>query len=46
MQKGFILTAQDIKKIIAAYYNVSEEKVVSTKYTFFVITDDEEKTEK
>jgi len=45
MQKGFILTAQDIKKIIAAY-NVSEEKVVPTKYTFFVITDDEEKTEK
>lgn len=43
MQSGFILSQQDIKRIIAEYYHVPEDKVVPTKYSFFVIQDEERK---
>ena len=42
MQNGFLLSQQDIKRIIAEYYHVGEDKVVPTKYTFFVISDQNE----
>lgn len=42
MQNGFILSQQDIKRIIAEYYHVSEDKVVPTKYSFFVVQDGEQ----
>nr|DAL47411.1 MAG TPA_asm: hypothetical protein [Caudoviricetes sp.] len=46
MQSGFILSQQDIKRIIAEYYHVPEDKVVQSKYSFFVIQDEEQKKEK
>ncbi len=46
MQNGFILSQQDIKRIIAEYYHVSEDKVVPTKYSFFVVQDGEQRKEK
>ena len=45
MKKGIILEANDLKKIIAKYFNVDESKVIKTQYSWTVVTDDEE-TEK
>lgn len=41
MQKGLILSQADIKKIIAEHFNVSEDKVLPTKYSFIVVQDEE-----
>ncbi len=43
MQSGIILSQQDIRRIIAEYYHVTEDKVVQSKYSFFVIQDEERK---
>lgn len=43
MQNGIILSQQDIRRIIAEYYHVPEEKVIPTRYSFFVVRDDEKK---
>ena len=45
MKKGIILEANDLKKIIAKYFNVDESKVIKSQYSWTVVTDDEE-TEK
>ncbi len=45
MQSGFLLSQQDIKRIIAEHYHVTEDKVVPTKYSFFVIQENEKKAE-
>ncbi len=37
MQQGIILSQQDIKKIIAEHFNVSEDKVIASKYSFIVV---------
>jgi len=37
MQQGFILSQQDIKKIIAEHFAVSEDKVIASKYSFIVV---------
>lgn len=37
MQNGLILSQQDIKKIIAEHFKVSEDKVIASKYSFIVI---------
>lgn len=41
MQKGLLLSQADIKKIIAEHFNVSEDKVLPTKYSFIVVQDEE-----
>lgn len=35
MQSGVILSQQDIKKIIAEHFHVSEDKVIASKYSFY-----------
>lgn len=45
MKKGIIIDANDLKKIIAKYFNVDESKVIKSQYSWTVVTDDEE-TEK
>ena len=45
MKKGIILEANDLKKIIAKYFNVDESKVIKSQYSWTVVTNDEE-TEK
>ena len=37
MQSGLILSQQDIKKIIAEHFHVSEYKVIASKYSFIVV---------
>lgn len=37
MQAGIILSQQDLKKIIAEHFHVSEDKVIASKYSFIVI---------
>lgn len=46
MQQGLILSQQDIKKIIAEHFNVSEDKVIASKYSFIVVQEPEEPHEK
>ncbi len=43
MQQGIILSQQDIRKIIAEHFNVSEDKVIASKYSFIVVQDDRPK---
>lgn len=43
MQSGILLSQQDIKRIIAEHYHVAEDKVVPTKYSFFVIQEDDKR---
>ena len=45
MKKGIIIDANDLKKIIAKYFNVDESNVIKSQYSWTVVTDDEE-TEK
>lgn len=40
MQDGKILSQNDVKKIIAEHFKVSEDKVIQSKYSFVVILDD------
>lgn len=44
MQKGLILNADDVKKIIAEYFNVDPKNVIKSQYSYTVI-DAEEKAE-
>lgn len=41
MQSGLILSQQDIKKIIAEHFHVSEDKVVPTRYSFIVLEEED-----
>lgn len=43
MQNGIILSQQDLKKIIAEHFKVSEDKIISSKYSFIIIKDEEKK---
>ena len=42
MKKGIIIDANDLKKIIAKYFNVYESKVIKSQYSWTVVTDDED----
>ena len=42
MHTGIILSQSDIKKIIAKYFNVPEEKVMQSKYSFIVIKEEKD----
>lgn len=46
MQSGLILSQQDIKKIIAEHFHVSEDKVIASKYSFIVVQKPDKPTPK
>lgn len=46
MQTGLILSQQDIKKIIAEHFNVAEDKVIASKYSFIVVQEPDKPTAK
>ena len=46
MQAGLILSQQDIKKIIAEHFKVSEDKVIASKYSFIVVQETDKPYEK
>ena len=37
MNYGLVLDYSDIKKILAEYFNVEENKIVKTKYSYIVV---------
>ena len=37
MNYGLVLDSSDIKKILAEYFNVEEDKIVKTKYSYIVV---------
>lgn len=37
MNYGLVLDSSDIKKILAEYFNVEEDKIVKTKYSYIVM---------
>lgn len=39
MQKGVVLDANDIKRIIAEYFGVDEKYVIKSQYSYTVITE-------
>ena len=39
MNYGLVLDSSDIKKILAEYFNVEEDKIVKTKYSYIVVQD-------
>lgn len=43
MKKGIILEANDLKKIIAKYFNVNVSKVIKSQYSWTVVTESSEK---
>ena len=41
-EKGNQIDANDAKKIIAEHFNVDESKVIKSRYSWTVVTDDED----
>lgn len=37
MNYGLVLDSSDIKKILAEYFDVEEDKIVKTKYSYIVV---------
>ena len=49
MQNAKVLNQKEVKAIIAKHFNVPETKVVASRYSYMVLTDDdlsEDKNEK
>ena len=49
MQNAKVLNQKEVKAIIAKHFNVPETKVVASRYSYMILTDDdssEDKTEK
>ena len=49
MQNAKVLNQKEVKAIIAKHFNVPETKVIASRYSYMVLTDDdssEDKTEK
>lgn len=40
MKKAIVLDANDIKKILAEYFNVSESDIIKSQYSYTVITEE------
>lgn len=40
MKHGIVLDANDVKKVLAKHFNVPEDRVVKSQYSYTVITDD------
>ena len=45
MKKGIIIDANDLKKIIAKYFNVDESKAINSQYSWTVVTENDEQTD-
>ena len=45
MKKAIVLNSKDIKEILAKYFNVPENKVVKSQYSYTVIIESEDKKE-
>lgn len=45
MRKAIIVDANDIKKILAEHFGVSEADVIKSQYSYTVALDEEEKTD-
>ena len=43
MKNAIVLDANDIKKILAERFDVSEDKVIKNQYSFTIITESEGK---
>lgn len=46
MQNAKVLSQKEVKSIIAKHFNVPENKVVTSRYSYMVLTDDEEEENK
>ena len=42
MKKGIVLDANDIKKLLAEHFNVSEDKIIKSQYSYTVVLDEDE----
>lgn len=45
MKRGLVLDANDIKKILAERFNVSEDKIIKNQYSFTILLDIESEVE-
>ena len=41
MKDAIVVEPNDIKKILAEHFNVSEDKVIKSQYSYIIITDEE-----
>lgn len=44
MQNAKVLNQKEVKAIIAEHFNVPENKVVAMRYSYMVVSDEEEET--
>jgi len=46
MQNAKVLSQKEVKTIIAEHFKVPENKVIISRYSYMIITDDESEKEK
>ena len=46
MQNAKVLSQKEVKAIIAEHFDVPENKVVTSRYSYMIITDDDSQNEK
>lgn len=46
MQNAKVLNQKEVKAIIAKHFNVPENKVVASRYSYMVLTDDDSSEDK
>lgn len=46
MKKAIVVDSNDIKKILAEHFNVSEENIIKSQYSYTVITDTTDTSER
>ena len=42
MQNAKVLNQKEVKTIIAEHFNIPENKVIISRYSYMILTDDEE----
>lgn len=45
MKHALVLEPSDVKRLIAEKFNVSEENVIKSQYTYTVVIDEKEETD-
>lgn len=45
MQNAKVLNQKDVRKILAEYFNVPEERVINSKYSYIIIEKEEKENE-
>lgn len=40
MKKGIVIDANDVKKILAEYFNVPESNVIKSQYSYTIVTEE------